>query len=289
MPMVTTRISEAVPIIIPSAVSRNLTLLLLKVSKAKLMTSPKQMTGGFRPSVLPTLGEQPIANQMLNAMGRRRNIDWRLELAERSFDLADGNTLVTVGTIQAGLSPSLHNYPIDSIHLLEPLKICRGEVLPAPKRTGLLEPGVGQFRKHRHCPTVFDVIGQPGTLGDVSKPVLIFAGCAHVVGVQSEIGIKRSVVSNPHEGTNPVVARVGTGPFHVRGIWKKLSLHIPHPGAQRKEEEKPAPKSITQNEFRQQSPRKGEEQHVNQVQNAHGLKFCEIRQTWRNRDHQCDQ
>src|SRR4029078_7364129 len=53
--------------------------------------------------------------------------------------------------------------------------------------------------------------------------------------------------------------------------------------------EKPAQKSITQNEFRQQSPRKGKEQHVNQVQTAHGLKFCEIRQTWGNGDHQCDQ
>src|SRR5512133_3541384 len=227
---------------------------------------------------------------MLNAMGRRRNIDWGLELAEKeSFDLADGNTLVTVGTSQAGLSPSLHNYPIDSIHLLEPLKIRRGEVLPAPKRTSLLEPAVGQFRKHGHCPTVFDVIGQPGTLGDVSKAVLIFAGRAHVVRVQSEIGIKWSVLSNPQKRTNPVVARVGTGPLHVRGIWKKLSLHVPHSGAQRKEEEKPARKSITQNEFRQQSPRKGVEQHVNQVQTAHGLEFCEIRQTWRNRDHQCDQ
>src|SRR5689334_25363966 len=92
---------------------------------------------------------------------------------KRSFDLADGNTLVTVGTIHTGLGPSLHNYPIDSIHLLEPLKIRDGEVLPAPKRTCLLEPGVGQFRKHRHCPTVFNVIGHPGTLGDVSKPVLI--------------------------------------------------------------------------------------------------------------------
>src|SRR5467141_2758296 len=48
MPMVTTRIKEAVPIIMPSAVSVKRTLLLQNVSKEKLRISPKAIRGRSR-------------------------------------------------------------------------------------------------------------------------------------------------------------------------------------------------------------------------------------------------
>src|SRR5437588_12681679 len=48
MPMVTTRIKEAVPIIMPSAVRVKRTLLLQNVSKEKLRISPKAIRGRSR-------------------------------------------------------------------------------------------------------------------------------------------------------------------------------------------------------------------------------------------------
>src|ERR1700723_1691423 len=54
--MVATRISEAVPIIMPSAVSRKRTLLERKVSKAKLKISPKMTWGLGRAAVATAVG-----------------------------------------------------------------------------------------------------------------------------------------------------------------------------------------------------------------------------------------
>src|ERR1700733_5505951 len=54
--MVATRISEAVPIIMPSAVRRKRTLLERKVSKAKLKISPKMTWGLGRAAVATAVG-----------------------------------------------------------------------------------------------------------------------------------------------------------------------------------------------------------------------------------------
>ena len=56
MPMVTTRMSDAVPITMPSAVRANRTLLLQKVSKAKLTISLRTNLGGLLVAALVVVG-----------------------------------------------------------------------------------------------------------------------------------------------------------------------------------------------------------------------------------------
>jgi hypothetical protein len=55
-------------------VSRNFTLLLLNVSNAKLITSPKHTVGRFLAPTASVAGEHHIANQMLNGCETGRNI-----------------------------------------------------------------------------------------------------------------------------------------------------------------------------------------------------------------------
>ena len=130
----------------------------------------------------------------------------------------------------------LEDNPGHAVVLAQAVEVFGLEVSPSIERTHLISPGLRQSREHADHSAVFDAIGHPGALGDSAKAVLVFSGSSHEEGIESEISVGRSIVTDPDECLYPRIARLDSRPFDVRGRRKQLPLGVEHSGADREKE-----------------------------------------------------
>src|SRR5207249_10444584 len=82
-------------------------------------------------------------------------------------------------------------------------------------------------------------IRQPAPFGDGAKPMLVIT--QHVLRIDREHSIGRSIASDPFEGPQPVICWRGTRPFNMRTRGKQLTLRKPHSSKERHKLEQPTP------------------------------------------------
>src|ERR1700746_301801 len=127
---------------------------------------------------------------------------------------ADQHLGILVWTEKApavGILAVLKDDPGNAVVAPQAFEVGRLEILPAIEGSDLVPPGFGQARKHTDHTAVFEAIGHSGPLRQSAKAMLIFAGSAHVVGVQREIGILRSMLADPQESLHPRIAGSSSG------------------------------------------------------------------------------
>ena len=238
----TTKIREAVPITIPSAVNANFTLLLEKVSYAKARISPSAMWR--RPvgaNVVVGIVRLDATSSRLTWAGHGWEV--KAHANDALFNATHLQVLIFVWARQQ-LHWLLKHNPVHPVLLFQTPKIGDLKILPPSLSICLLDPSLCQLREHRDDTRVLHTIREHGPFGQRAEPVLVFSGNRHVVGVESKISFQRSVVAYPKKRLDPRIARSAARKFNLGCIRKQLPASIKHATAQWDEQCQPAPDAL---------------------------------------------
>src|ERR1700733_6224713 len=121
----------------------------------------------------------------------------------------------------------------------EPLKIRGLKILPSGLGVHFFEPSRSEARDTGGHAAIFFVIGQGTAFGERAESVIILARQGHVVGIEREQAVDRSILPNPGESLQPGILRSHAGQFEMRRRGIHLVLGIEHARAERKKEKQP--------------------------------------------------
>src|SRR5439155_20037042 len=131
---------------------------------------------------------------------------------------------------------------------------------------------------------ILNSIRESAAFGNRADTMLVVT--QHVVRIQRERCLLRSILPDPFEAPNPVVACCCTGPFDVRRCRKQLPLCKPHPEAKRHEQNCPSPGMPLQDVSTEQAAAENKQERIQQMETAHRLEARECIQPLRDREDQ---
>ena|ERR1019366_10004598 len=105
-----------------------------------------------------------------------------------------------------------NQHPADTELFFEPLEVGESEAVPSRLGLYLLRPFGAKYWNLRDDGRVFDGVCQLAALGQGSEAVVILAGQGHVIWIESEVGVHRSVLPDPGKSLKPRVGRLGRVP-----------------------------------------------------------------------------
>src|SRR5207248_7755177 len=117
-----------------------------------------------------------------------------------------------------------------------------------------------------------------------AESVIVLTRQRHVMRIEREQAVDRSVLPDPTERLQPGVLRRGGAQFEMRRCRIHLALRIKHSSTEREKKQEPAIEAPIEYILTEQSAYDQKKQQVEQVQVAHGLEWPQSFETGRKHD-----
>src|SRR2546426_948267 len=143
---------------------------------------------------------------------------------DKLLNPANPQQFVVIGAIHAGCGVALQYYPVHSETILEPLKIGCLEMTPFLLRCHFFQPSRRQTRHLGRNGWILYIIGKRTAFGQCAKTMEVLAGALHVIGIKSEVTVRRRVLTDPGKRLKPGILRNSAGELQVRRSRKRFLL-----------------------------------------------------------------